>query len=358
MFGLSNSLASRTGVELKVLTSDSAGPRLSQKIPYSSYPVTYSPGYSVYFCRRRLGATFAPRMFTELPRLISWASVVHVTAAYSPPTIPALALCRALDTPVVWSPRGAFLEWHSRTHPVLKSAWENICGSLLAAARTIIHVTSCEEAKATRQRIPGIRVEVIPNGVDLPADLPQRAWKPNDRLRLLYLGRLHPIKGIENLLRALASVPGLSVTLRICGSGEPEYVASLRRLVASLDIGELVSFAGEIGPQEKADTFSSADVCVVPSHSENFGMVVAEALAHAVPVIASRGTPWAGVEQHACGLWTDNRPDALAAAIQDLAQRDLAAMGQRGRSWMAREYRWDTVASRMMDCYASLTTNA
>ena len=93
---------------------------------------------------------------------------------------------------------------------------------------------------------------------------------------------------------------------------------------------------------------------MVPSFTENFAIVVAEALAHAVPVIAGRGTPWQGVEQHDCGLWIDNSPESIAAAITRLRSAPRRDMGMRGREWMQRDFSWDTIGARMLAVYAGL----
>ena len=91
-----------------------------------------------------------------------------------------------------------------------------------------------------------------------------------------------------------------------------------------------------------------------PSHTENFGIVVAEALAHGVPVVASTGTPWAKVEDEQCGLWVDNDPRVIADAILSIATMDLEAMGSRGRTWMARDYSWNKIATEVGHIYREL----
>ena len=83
-------------------------------------------------------------------------------------------------------------------------------------------------------------------------------------------------------------------------------------------------------------------------------MVVAEALAHGVPVVASRGTPWAKLEEKECGLWVDNSPEFLAQAILQIRTRALSEMGVRGRDWMMREFSPDAMAEEMMGNYKSL----
>ena len=83
-------------------------------------------------------------------------------------------------------------------------------------------------------------------------------------------------------------------------------------------------------------------------------MVVAEALAHSVPVIASKGTPWQRVEKMGCGLWVGNDPNSLARAIRQMSAMPLREMGQRGRQWMQDEFSWDRVARDMAELYRNL----
>jgi glycosyltransferase involved in cell wall biosynthesis len=106
---------------------------------------------------------------------------------------------------------------------------------------------------------------------------------------------------------------------------------------------------------EKVGAFLDADVCVVPSFTENFGMVVAEALVHGVPVIASKGTPWADLERQGCGLWVDNSPESIGAAILRMNQADLPTMGMNGRAWMETQFSWANIASQMEAVYRRLT---
>jgi len=168
----------------------------------------------------------------------------------------------------------------------------------------------------------------------------------------MYLGRLSPEKGIENLLHALRELDNPSISLTVYGTGPADYVARVRRVAEDLPIADgTVSFAGHVDGDVKTQAFHSADLCVVPSFSENFCLVVAEALAHGVPVVASRGTPWNRVEDKQCGLWVDNSPQSLAEAIVRARLMPLEEMGWRGRKWMESEYGWDTVADAMRQIY-------
>jgi glycosyltransferase involved in cell wall biosynthesis len=130
----------------------------------------------------------------------------------------------------------------------------------------------------------------------------------------------------------------------------------LQEQVTTLSLEGRVSFAGEVKGKAKLAAFAAADVCVVPSFTENFGMVVAESLAHGVPVVVSKGTPWAEVEKRGCGFWVENTADALASALQTILGHDLSAMGNRGRNWMESDYGWNSVAEEMNALYQKLLT--
>jgi glycosyltransferase involved in cell wall biosynthesis len=212
-------------------------------------------------------------------------------------------------------------------------------------------VTSQAEAEQSLKRFPGLRAVLIPNGVDVP-DHPKRSAS-NGKLRLLYLGRLHPIKGIEPLLDACGIVGGLleDWDLSIAGTGSPPYVDFLKAKVKELGLSKQVEFVGEVFEEKKEELFAKSDVALVPSHTENFGIVVAESLAHAVPVIASKGTPWSGLETNRCGLWVDNDPETLASAIRKIRTLPLQEMGQRGREWMAKEFSWQSLSGEMLAAY-------
>jgi len=221
-----------------------------------------------------------------------------------------------------------------------------------------LHVTADNEAVATRKRIPGVATAAIPNGVEVPSRLPSRNWTPEGMLRLVFLGRLHPIKGIENLLRAIQVIGSRNVTLTIYGTGEPRYVRELQEYVKSLSTESRIRFAGHVEGVNKTTAFLNADVCVVPSFSENFGLVVAEALAHGVPVIASKGTPWDKLEERGCGLWVANDHDSLADAIKRLRDMDLPKMGARGHAWMRENFGWESIGHEMLQLYKRLCTQA
>lgn len=336
-----------------MLTTDSAGPRVEQRVDVNEFPWTSPVGYLVYHCRRVLGVSISPQLLWRLAPMIRKTDVVHLTSVYSFSTLPALFLCRLMRKPLVWSPRGQLQRWEGSTQPVLKRVWEIICSRLLDPRRSVLHVTSRDEAEESRRRIARARVEIVGNGVEIPNEAPDRSWTPDGTLRLLFIGRLDPKKGIESLLKAQKRLDE-KVSLVVCGTGEPGYASSLRMLATELKLSGRVKFAGQVEGEEKSRAFWNADICVVPSYTENFAMVVAEALAHGVPVIASRGTPWKELVRRDCGLWVENDPASLVKAITEIRNRNLCQMGRNGRRWMQESFSWGIVAAHMHVIYRGL----
>jgi glycosyltransferase involved in cell wall biosynthesis len=346
-YGLCRGLAD-LGCDVRVLTTDSDG--LDGVLEVATDEDEQVDSFRVRYCHKWFRNSISPALIRTLPSYIRWADVVHLTAVYSFPTFPTLFFCRWFGKPIVWSTRGSLQRWEGSSRIVLKWIWESACQKLAPKNKVTLHATSQAEAEQSSKRFPGFRTVVVPNGVDLPENL--KRTDSSAKLRLLYLGRLDPIKGVDALLEACAIVgSALDWHLRIAGSGPPAYVTFLKSKVQELGLSERVRFVGEVFGENKEALFAECDVALVPSHVENFAIVVAECLAHALPVIASKGTPWQGLETNHCGLWVDNDPESLAAAICTIRTRPFREMGRQGRKWMERAFSWRSVSCEMLSLY-------
>ena len=153
----------------------------------------------------------------------------------------------------------------------------------------------------------------IPNFLELPEQVER-----HDGNYLLFIGRLHPKKAIDNLLKALAITNEFresNIVLKIAGRGTAHYEAELRRLVSKLGLDDKVEFIGQVAGRQKEELYAGARWTVMTSHTENFGMVVLESLAQNTPVIASRATPWEILEKERLGFWTDNTTEELSRTL-------------------------------------------
>ena len=151
-------------------------------------------------------------------------------------------------------------------------------------------------------------------------------------------------------------LPASAFELRICGSGDPNYIRELKELATELGIDSITSFTGSVDDNQKAETFYNSDILVLPSHSENFGMVVAESLAFGVPAIASSSTPWHQLSTIGCGLCVDNSPQSLSTALVEIKNGDLPGMGRKGRDWMLRDFSWSARAQELHRLYCELVS--
>lgn len=258
-------------------------------------------------------------------------------------------------TSLVHSPRGMLGQAALRISAWKKRPfWWLLQRSALAAA-DCIHATAASEYEEIRAAGLKNPVAIIPNGIDLP---PLVASFPRTTPQgvVLSLGRIHPKKGLDRLVRAWARIENdfPSWRLRIVGPAELGHDEELVALARSLGL-ERVDVEGPIyDPAGKLTVYRNADLFVLPTLNENFAMTVAEALSAEVPVISTKGAPWAALETEGCGWWVDHGVEPLVSALRtamSMSPEARRAMGCRGRAWMARDFGWDRIALDMLEVY-------
>jgi glycosyltransferase involved in cell wall biosynthesis len=268
--------------------------------------------------------------------------------------------------PRVVSTRGMLEPWalgHKRLKK--KLAWCLYQRRDLQQARC--HITTGKTEAENLQRL-GLRVPIatVPNGVDvaeerLDVGLTTEKSVPNRRGRTaLFLGRIYPIKGLPMLIEAWARVRPDGWRLRIAGPDEAGHQKQVERAVSAAGLAEVVSFAGPVEPEMKEAAFRDADLFVLPTYSESFGMVVAEALAHGMPVLTTMAAPWSILRERGCGWWVDATVDGIAEGLRHATSLDaeaLRAMGTRGRALVFAEFSWKRVADLMLSTYQEVLAN-
>jgi glycosyltransferase involved in cell wall biosynthesis len=195
---------------------------------------------------------------------------------------------------------------------------------------------------------------MIPNGIDIPLKKSATNEKTGMRV-LLYLGRIHPIKGLDLLLQAWARLQSRFPRweLKLVGPDEDEHQLKLKQLATALKL-ERVTFVGPLYGAHKDAEYAKADLYVLPSFSENFGMSVAEALAQGVPVVTTTGTPWKMLDNKGAGWCVAPEVTALETALgAALAMQadELRQMGACGRAWMEQDFSWEHIAQQMQAAY-------
>ena len=256
------------------------------------------------------------------------------------------------DIPIMCSPRGTLSrEAFKRGSKIKKIFWPLL--QLPALKKTnIFHATSESEKEDIRRFGFKQPIAVIPNGIDIGDKLTTRKKKLN---KLLFLGRLHPIKGIDILLESWKQVQSTfpDWELEIAGPDIYGYLDKLKKIHDDLKL-ERVIFSGEVKNHEKSFKYQSADVFILPSHSENFGVAVAEALSAGLPCIVSKGAPWKSLEEKNAGWWVSNNIDHVVKILRlvlSLKNETLKEMGSNGRSWMQSDFNWMKITRMMNQTY-------
>ena len=288
------------------------------------------------------------------------AHVIHSHGLWIAPNIYAGKVATALHKPLVVSPRGMLSPGALRFSAKKKQAmWQLWQGPAYANAAAW-HATSRLEADEIRDF--GIRapIAIIPNGIDLPDQTAKHQVEKEQRT-VLFLSRIHPKKGISRLLEAWRQLAGAHPDWQmvIAGPDEGGHLAELKKMVRQDNI-QRVTFSGPVYGEVKASLLADADVFVLPTLSENFGIAVAEALAAGIPSIVTTGAPWQGLQTNKCGWWIEQGIEPMRKALTEaltLPASERQAMGLRGREWMRREFGWEAIGRDMKEVYLWLADN-
>lgn len=285
--------------------------------------------------------------------------IVHGHGLWCGGSLAASWIAPRLACPLVVSPHGMLQPWARRHHRHRKRiAWVLAERAVLSRA-DLLQAMSLQELasfRAARLFQPAI---VHPVGIDIPVALPpsQISDRSNRVARprtCLFLSRLHPIKGLPLLFNAWSEVQPAGWRLVIAGPDQHGHRAAMASLANRLGIDGSVTFVGPIHGAEKWKLFADADLFVLPSHSENFGVVVAEALAAGTPVITTTGTPWDALPASGAGWWVPSDVTSLAAAVREatsLPPGVLREMGARGRELARTRCDWSVIAATVRDAY-------
>jgi glycosyltransferase involved in cell wall biosynthesis len=295
-----------------------------------------------------------------LHELAPKADVIHDHGLWLMPNVDAGRAALLARKPFIIAPRGMLAPAALAFSPLKKRVvWALLQGRVVRSA-SCIHATSEQEHCEIRDFGLKNPIAIVANGIDLP-ELDNHFTAAPDVARIvLSLGRIHPKKGLDRLVRAWATLEAAHPEwrLRIVGPDELGHAEELAALAVDLKT-QRVSIEASVAGDAKTAAYREADLFVLPTLNENFAITVAEALAAGTPVIATKGAPWHGLAREGCGWWIDHGIEPLAASLAHAMamRRDaLKQMGAKGRAWMARDFSWDRAARDMLDVYRWLVS--
>ncbi len=320
-------------------------------------PPSFLKAFPLGWGPRRVGRSPAMKRWLAEQAASGAAELIHNHSLWMMPNVYPGQVARGRHLPLIVSPRGTLSAWAFGSGSRIKRFFWPALQRPALAATTCLHATAQAEYEDIRRMGFQQPVAIIPNGIDIP-DLPAKV--PRQQRTLLFLGRVHPKKGLDMLLPAWRAVQDRfpEWQLRIVGPDNSGYLSQIRRMVADLRL-ERIEFCGAVYGERKWQAYRQAELFVLPTYSENFGMSVAEALAAGTPAIVSKGAPWAGLAQRGAGWWIDIGLDSLVACLEEALARtasELAEMGLRGRQWMEAEYSWAHIGQQMAETYRWVTS--
>lgn len=358
----------RCGVETAVFATDMAEPASAachRRVSASDLP----PGAEgldirIFPACRPYRLAFSPSLYRALEGEVSEYDVVHIHSLYLFPQFAAHRLATCHGVPYVVSPRGSLDPYLRRRGRLRKAAADLIWQRNLLGGAAFLHLTSEEEARLVDDVAPLVSRIVIPNGIrwsdyqDLPApdQFRKRYLAGEDGPILMNLGRMSHKKGLDILVRAfslvVAEVP--QCWLVVVGPDDEGLTPHLRALAEREGVASRVVFTGILRGEDKLAALAAADIWALPSHTENFGNAVMEALAAGLAAVVSPAVNIApDIDAAAAGVVCEQTPQAFASEIIGLLRNEdrRSGLGCKAREF-AKRYDWAAVGPRLAEMYA------
>ncbi|GAB4187490.1 MAG: glycosyltransferase [Phycisphaeraceae bacterium] len=282
---------------------------------------------------------------------VRWADVVHLHTPWCLGNPSIAGHARQHRRPYIVTLHGMLDEWSMQQKHLKKRLYLALRGRRFLEQAALVQCTAEAEKQQTQRWYPRGNPTVLPYifNTDPYRELPgpDEAVQTipelkDDKFKVLFLSRLHPKKGVEHLIDAAALLVKQEAPVRvfITGPEEPDYQQSLNERVRQHGISDAIVFTGPVYGRTKTSLYQAADVFVLPTSQENFGLVLTEAMACGTPVITTRGTDiWAEV-QSAGGIIVPQEAPAIADAISELMKDPArcASLGEQGRKWVLERF--------------------
>ena len=341
--------AAESGVDLWVSTTNANGcERLDKEVNiFQSLDQ-----FKIKYYHEELVNYFSSSYIFGIFKDIKNADVVHIQSIFSYPTPLALFYSMLFRKKVLLSPRGSLAQWSFQIKGWHKKQW--IKCLITPFIKTVTwHATSEKEKNDILKIFPKAHVKIISDGTFL--DQSKTALTRVDMFNSLSLkesryiaamGRIHPVKGYDILIKSFQIIKKSNPDLKLLIAGSDEGdLKHLTELVSSFKLDNQVVFVGPVSGATKESFLQNAELLVLPSHTENFGIVVVEALAQGTPVVASNKTPWRVLEKFNAGYWVENTTNEIAHSIINLLS-NTTTNWEMNAKLLSKEFDWYKIAKR------------
>ena len=291
-----------------------------------------------------------------LKKTINNGDIIHSHQLWRMPNIYPLLIKKSKDIKIIISPRGTLSKDALNISKYKKYIFKKIFQqNKMLLNCDVFHATSIKEKNEIRLLGYKQPIAIIPNGVNIPSKK-KINFKSKNNTKFLYLGRIHPIKGIDLLIETWADIElkNRNCSLEICGYYEDvQYYNHLKDAIKKLGLKNIF-FSNKVSGLEKEKKYLENDVFILPSKSENFGLVIAEAMSYGLPVITSNQTPWSIIKKNNYGWVTSLNKKEISSAISsaiNLTPESLKKMGGAGRVHIKDNFSWDVLSKSYIAFY-------
>ena len=285
--------------------------------------------------------------------------IVHVNCCWTPDCAMIQRLAQKRGYKVVLTPHGMLEPWIIKRH-----SWTRKVPVLWLYQKAAVQRADCVQATAESERDNLLKlgyntnIKVVRLGIDAESIEMKRSWKKSRQI--LFLSRVHVKKGINFLVEAADvfrnELQGYKIL--VAGEGEADYVETMKRMICDRGLQDIVQLIGGVYGDEKWRLFQTSDFFVLPTHSENFGLAIAESLASGTPVITTVGTPWSDLNSSEAGAWIEIGTEPLVETLRrflSLSEDELETMGRNGRKLIETKFSAHVMAEQMMEVYKEIS---
>ena len=351
--GMAAELA-RHGVDVRILSTD---------FGISETPKIEGCEVEVFPCRFKLWR-WSPSLGRALARYVKKADLVHIDTLWLYPTLAASRAAYRSKVPYIVRPCGMLDAWSLGQSSLRKRLYSFLIERTSLNRASALWFTTDEERQRSQKFGYRCEEKVLPLGIDSRSfengtgreSLLQAYDQAKGRKAALFLGRLHPKKRPDLLIRAFTNLDS-DICLVFAGDGPTDYVAQLKLEVDELGLSDRVIFTGHLSSEDVASVFFESHVFILPSRSENFGRAAIEAMACGLPVIVSNEVNLSRLIREAgAGIVLDMSEERLSDAMNELLsdEEKRSQMGRRGRELVHRNYTWSVIASDVIEFYSAV----
>ncbi len=351
----------KNGIQTEVITTLANG---KNELNFPAKKITYIESVPVRFFKRitKDHSHFSPALILHLFKIKKTAepTIIHIHALWNLVSMFACLIAQLKNIPVVLSPRGTLSSYSfNKKHHLLKH-WMHLLAGKKMLSNCFFHVTSEAEKIEILQLFQPEKIQVIHNFISFPTNFDFTTDKKSNTLKLLFMSRIDPKKGLEVLLESLVGI-NFPYHLTIAGAGEADYIDSLKKIVAKNSMQSLVTWIGFQDQKSKFEVLQNHDLLILPSYNENFGNIVIESLAVGTPVLISKNVGLADyVMQNNLGFTFDNNAEELQKQLKNSYKNSiyLDKIRNKAPQKIREDFAEDILIKQYINYYQQVITSA